>query len=321
MTIPALHVNWTSPYRHGLARAGDRAAGSYRLPAEELLTTVHGALSWRRHHGPVSLVTDSLGAAYAKEQGLASLYDEVDTFLDDLDGVDLDPLVYSTGAKIYAASRLRAPFAIFDTDLYLRRPLEIPEGTGFVFAHWERLNPVIYPDVAEVPNHAGADLSRWTFDTPAANMAISVFLDEEHRAAYAAAGMEYAVGNAGPYEGSAHVRAVFAEQRLAPAVARTLGTDLRPATERFWVGGTDPWDGPDHAGLFHHTWMLKSELRTYSDLRPAYQRLLIEELLWRFPEAEPLLLGMPDLAALAELVRLTAADLRAHGPTTLGALR
>lgn len=322
MSLPALHVNWTSPYRHGLERLGGLAgSGPYRLPAEEIVTSVHSALAWRRHHGGIGLATDSLGATYAKEQGLDVLYDRVDTFLDELEDIDLDPLVYSTGAKIYAASRLSAPFAIIDTDLYLRGPLEIPAGAGFVFAHWEDLDPAVYPDVAEVPNRAGADLSRWTFDTPAANMAISVFLDDEHRAAYARAGLEYAVGNAGLHEGGVHVRAVFAEQRLAPAVARALGTDLRPVTERFWLGGREAWDGPDHSGLFHHTWHLKAQLRTFAELRPAYLRYLVEDLLWHFPEAEPLLLDTPGLAAHHDLVRLTAADLKAHGPTTLGAAR
>ncbi|MDX6739389.1 hypothetical protein [Actinocorallia sp. A-T 12471] len=321
MTLPALHVNWTSPYRHGLGRHGDLAARAYRLPPEEIVTTVHSALAWRRHHGPIGLLTDSLGASYAKEQGIDALYDDVDAALDDLDAVDLDPLVYSTGAKIHAAALRRAPFAIIDTDLYLRRPLALPEGVGFVFAHWEDLDPVIYPDVADVPNHAGADLARWTFDTPAANMAISVFRDDAHRAAYAEAGMAYAVGNAGPYDGDVHVRAVFAEQRLAPAVARTLGTELRPATERFWLGGREAWDGPDHTDLWHHTWHLKAQLRTFAELRPVYLRYLVEDLLWRFPEAEPLLLDVPALAEHAALIRLTAADLRAHGPTTLGTAR
>jgi hypothetical protein len=318
--LTALHVNWTSPHRHGLERLRGRVKDpAYRLPAAELVTLVHGVLAWRAFHGPVELVTDTPGATYAKEQGLDALYDRVDTSLDELESVDLDPLVYSTGAKIVAAGGRPAPFAILDTDLYLRRPLELDPHDGFVFAHWETADGEVYPPVDRVPNLAGADLSPWVFDTPAANMAISVFLDEEHRAAYTAAATAYAVGNSGPADAHPVVRAVFAEQRLAPAVARALGVDVRPVSERTWLTATREWDGPDHAPLFHHTWTFKDDLRKIPELQPAYLRFLLEELLWRFPAAREVLDRTPDLAGHADLVAHTAADLAAHGPSTLGA--
>ncbi|HXV92957.1 MAG TPA: hypothetical protein VD813_06645, partial [Pseudonocardia sp.] len=144
---------------------------------------------------------------------------------------------------------------------------------------------------------------------------------DRHRAAYADAAMGFAVGNSGPSEVHPAARAVFAEQRMAAAVARTLGVDLRPVTDRFWLSGESRWDGPDHAALWHHTWHLKNELRTLPELLPAYLRYLLEDLLWRFPEAAGILRAMPGLAEHTDLVAHTLADLEAHGPTTLGALR
>ena len=179
----------------------------------------------------------------------------------------------------------------------------------------------MYPPVERVPNLTGADLSRWVFDTPAANMAISVFLDEQHRAAYVDAALAFATGNSGPEDGHPVVRAVFAEQRLAPAVARALGVDVRPVSERTWLSAARTWDGPDHSALFHHTWTLKDDLRTIPELQPAYLRFLLEELLWRFPAAADVLARTPDLAEHTDLVAHTVADLAAHGPSTLGALR
>lgn len=316
--LTGLHVNWTSPHRHGLNReqGHDHGTRPYRLPAEEIVTLVHGALAWKALHGPIEMVTDGLGAAYLKEQGLDVLYDAVDTSLDALDDIDLDPIVYSTGAKIYAASLRPAPFALIDTDLYLRAPLTGLDRGGFVFAHWETTDNSIYPPVGRVPNLAGADLDRWTFDTPAANMAISAFLDEAHRRAYTEAGLGYAIGNAGPHDGHPALRAAFAEQRIAPAVARTLGTDLRPVTERFWIVEDEAWEGPTSAGLFHHTWHQKRVLRMFPELRPAFLRHLLEDLLWRHPDSADLLATVPALGEHTELIRLTLMDVRAHGPAT-----
>ncbi|MCC5578785.1 hypothetical protein IMZ11_24460 [Microtetraspora sp. AC03309] len=319
MIVPAAHVAWTGPHRAGLRRHRDRALedGPYGLPVEEILTSVHSVRAWRAFHGGVELITDELGAAYAAGQGLDALYDRVDTALDGLDTLDVDPLLYFAAGKSYAATLRAAPFAIVDTDLYLRRPLSGLARGGFVFAHWESTGNAVYPPVDEVPNQAGADLSRWIFDTPAANMAVSVFLDDVHRATYAEAAMAFMTGNAGPSETDPIVRQTFAEQRLAPAVARALGIDPRPVTGRFWVVEAESWDGPSYAALFHHTWNQKRWLRQFPELRPAYWRYLLEDLLWRFPDTYDLLLSIPALKECAELVRRTRSDLDAHGPTVI----
>ncbi|MFF0861458.1 hypothetical protein ACFYUV_06880 [Nonomuraea sp. NPDC003560] len=319
MALTAAHVAWTGPHRAGLRRHRDRALenGPYAMPVEEILTCVHGIRSWRAFHGGVELVTDTLGAKYAAEQGLDVLYDRVDTALDALDELDIDPLFYFAAGKSHLATLRRAPFAVIDTDLYLRSPIEGLDRGGFVFAHWESTGNAVYPPVAEVPNQGGADLSRWVFDTPAANMAISVFLNDEHRAAYAAASMEFMTGNAAPSEVDPLVRQTFAEQRLAPAVARALGIDLRPVTGRFWIVEAERWDGPPHAGLFHHTWHHKRILRDHPELRPAYWRYLLEDLLWTFPDTYDLLMSAPGLGECAELIRRTRRDLEADGPSLL----
>ncbi|MGW3369811.1 DUF6734 family protein [Streptosporangium canum] len=319
LTVPALHVNWTGPHRAGLRRHRDRVLenGPYGMPVEEILTCVHSAHAWRSFHGGVELVTDELGASYAAAQGLDALYDRIDTSLDALDTLDVDPLFYFAAGKSYAARLRAAPFAVVDTDLYLRRPVDGLERGGFVFAHWESVGNAVYPPVPEVPNQAGLDLSRWTFDTPAANMAVSVFLDDRHRAEYAEASMAFMTGNAGPSDTAPIVRQTFAEQRIAPAVARSLGVDLRPVTERFWIVETEEWDGPSYADRFHHTWNQKRLLRQFPELRPAYWRYLLEDLLWRFPGTGDLLLSVPALKECADLVRAVRRDLAAHGPSLI----
>ncbi|WP_174514468.1 hypothetical protein [Streptacidiphilus jiangxiensis] len=277
---------------------------------------MHGALAWRRLHGPVELATDSLGAAWFREQGLDVLYDRIDTDLDELDDLALDPVVYFTGGKYLAVRRRTAPFALLDLDLYLRRPLPGLDGKGFVFAHWESVGNAVYPEPAELLGRSGADLGGMRFDTPATNMAVAAFLDEEHRAAFAEAALGYALANGGPAPLHPVARAAFAEQRLAPAVARRLGTPLRPAGDGFWLVEEERWDGPAPVELFHHTWNLKAVLRNVPDLRAGYTRQLIEELLWRHPESLDLLLRVPALAALAPVVRAVADGLERHGPLT-----
>lgn len=319
-TFPAVHVNWTGPHRKGWRRIGlgfrDENPRPYELPSEELVTMVHGILAWRAHHGPVHLVTDDLGRSFADEQGLSPLYDRVDTCLNDLDLLDVDPLLYPTAGKIYAAARHAAPFAIMDTDLYIRRPLDLGDGRGFGFAHWETVGNSVYPDPATLPAPEGTDLTGWNFDVRATNMAISLFFDDRHRQTYSAAALAFITGNSAPYEGLSMARALFAEQRIAPAVAIGMNLELRPVTERLWKVDEGLWDGPSYAADFHHTWHQKHVLRQFPELRPAYLRYLVEDLLWRFPGAAEILLDLPALKPCHRLIRATRQDLLQHGPTT-----
>jgi hypothetical protein len=319
-TIPAVHVNWTGPHRQGWRRQGlgfrEETERPYELPPEELVTTVHSILAWRAHHGPIHLITDDLGAAYAAEQNLAALYDLVDTSLDELDRLDIEPLLYPTAGKMYAATLRPAPFAVIDTDLYIRRPLDLGGGHGFGFAHWETVDNTVYPDPRSLPAPEGTDVHTWKFDTLAANMAITLFFDDRHRQEYARAALEFMTGNSAPYDGLFMARALFAEQRVAPAVARAMGLELRPVTDRLWKVDEGLWDGPSYAALFHHTWHQKHVLRQFPELRPAYLRYLLEDLLWRHPESGEILLAVPALTPHHPLIRSTREDLRAHGPTT-----
>ncbi|MFE9427307.1 hypothetical protein ACFYNO_30545 [Kitasatospora sp. NPDC006697] len=320
--LTALHVNWTGPFRAGLRRAREGGGRRvYGFPPEEVLSCVHSALAWREHHGPIELVTDELGAAWCREQGLAGLYERIDTGLDALDGMDLDPVVWFTGAKYLAVRDRPAPFVLLDTDLYLRRPLAgLDRGgaqrKGFWFAHWESVDNAVYPPPEELPNRAGADLSRWLFDTPATNMAIAAFLDEDHRAGFAQAALGFALGNGGPAPGEPVARPAFAEQRLAPAVARTLGVPLHPVAEGFWLVEEERWDGPAPVADFHHIWNLKAALRRHPELHGPYLRQLLAELLWRFPDTAGLLARIPALAGLRPLLAPTLAALEQHGPLT-----
>lgn len=319
-SLTAAHVNWTGPHRKGWRRVGlgfrEDAQRPYELPAEEIVTTVHSILSWRAHHGTIHLVTDDLGRSYTEEQNLVGLYDQVDTSLNALDSSGIDPLLYPTAGKMFAATLHTAPFAVIDTDLYIRKPLDLGGRHGFGFAHWETVDNSVYPDPSTLPSPEGVDLSDWKFDTLAANMAISLFFDDLHREEYARVAVDFMRGNSAPFDGLSMVRALFAEQRIAPAVAQARGIELRPVTRRLWKTDEGLWDGPSYAADFHHTWHQKHLLRQFPELRPAYLRYLVEDLLWRFPDTAELLLGIPALTPHRSLIRATRHDLLEHGPTT-----
>jgi hypothetical protein len=318
--FPAVHVNWTGPHRKGWRRQGlgfkEETERPYELPAEELVTTVHSILAWRDHHGPIHLVTDDLGASFAADQNLAALYDRVDDSLNELDRLDIAPLLHPTAGKMYAAALRPAPFAVLDTDLYIRRPLDLGGGHGFGFAHWETVDNAVYPDPLTLPAPEGTDVHTRKYDTLAANMAITLFFDDRHREEYARAALQFLTGNSAAYDGLSMARALFAEQRVAPAVAQAMGLELRPVTDRLWRVDEGLWDGPSYATLFHHTWHQKHVLRQFPELRPAYLRYLLEDLLWRYPDSYGILLGVPALTPYHPLVRSTRADLLAHGPAT-----
>ena len=89
------HIFWTKPH---LGR--QRGKRTMELLDFEALTWIASALEIRTH-SPMHLLTDSDGEAFFRNTGLAWIYDEISTALDDIPE-DIDPAVFWDGAKMFA---------------------------------------------------------------------------------------------------------------------------------------------------------------------------------------------------------------------------
>ncbi|MDY4416560.1 hypothetical protein, partial [Selenomonas sp.] len=55
-----------------------RGCDAVRLAEFEILTMALSALEWRAHNGPVTLVTDTVGASWVREHHLECVWSDVD---------------------------------------------------------------------------------------------------------------------------------------------------------------------------------------------------------------------------------------------------
>ena len=216
--MEACHSFWSEPNRC-------RNEGEIRFPDFEQLTAILSALEWKRHSGPVRMVTDTAGAAFFQEIGLSPFWDGTETVLDGL-GETIDPMAFWAAGKLRALRDMPVPYVMLDTDLIVWENVESRLNGDAVAAHAEALTPRTYPDPSCFPLKEGyAFPEHWDFGLPAANTAFLYFRDATLRNAWLDESFDF----------MRHVRTeglnpvqtmCFAEQRILPMCAGENGKSL-----------------------------------------------------------------------------------------------
>ena len=278
--MQAFHSFWTAPNR---LRGGEAA-----LPDYELLTMMLSALEWRKHNGPIRMLTDSAGADYFRRSGLDRLWSEpIGTALDEMDPA-LDPAAFWAAGKLEALGRVSAPCVMLDTDLVIWKNLDNRLTGAVVAAHREELDPGVYPDPLAAfemsPDYAFP--AEWDFTLPAANTAFLYMPDEGLKTYYIQEAFRFmaALQNR---ELSPTVTMCFAEQRVLPMCAAARGFELWPLLDQYDLDAQD---------LATHLWGAKRELAAEPERRVSYCLGCVMRLLRDFPEWEETLARNPQTA-------------------------
>lgn len=200
--LPAAHVNWTAPAAAGRVRSGAGVDVRRLLPPFEVVTMLHSARAWERHHGPVDLYTDQDGYRWLTHWGLEDLYRAIDlNVLASVDHKLYDPSTYYTLGKVFALAASNTALTWLDTDLYLHRPIENLGGEVFVVAHREAVGNVVYPTRDRLPDPNGIVEDGWDFRRSAANTALAYFGSAVHRDAFVRSCLAFARGTIHPSKG------------------------------------------------------------------------------------------------------------------------
>lgn len=209
--MDAFHSFWSKPN-------SVRAGGSILLPEFELLTTVLSALQWKKHNGSIKMVTDTPGAEFYESLGMTTLWDEIDTSLDEI-GEEVDPIHFWAAGKLYALKKMQTPIVMLDTDLIIWKGLEGLWQYDIVTAHDEDLNPAVYPSPEKFHLKKGYEFpGDWDFRLKATNTAFLYLKDADFRDKYVDAAIRFFENV--ELEGLNPVTAMcFAEQRILPMVA------------------------------------------------------------------------------------------------------
>ena len=276
--MEACHSFWSEPNRC-------RNQGEIRFPDFEQLTAILSALEWKRHSGPVRMLTDSAGAAYFREIGLSAFWDGIESILDDL-AHRTDPYAFWAAGKLWALGAMPVPCVMLDTDLIVWENVVSRLTEDVVAAHPEPLNPRTYPEPSVFRLTEGyAFPEKWDFSLNAANTAFLFFRDRTLRDTYLEEAMEFMQHVR--TDGSDPVQTMcFAEQRILPMCVRenenTLGYLMKP--EEVLA-----------QSFVTHTWGFKQVLRINRQARDAFCMRCVRRIHMDFPQEAELLRDCSDL--------------------------
>ena len=217
--IKAFHSFWSKPNRI-------KNNGAVVIPDFELLVMVLSALTWQSLQGPIKMITDSEGARFLTEQGLAELWSEpLDCSLDEIPP-ERDAFLFWAAGKLAALQTMECPCVMLDTDMILWKSIEPLLNNQVIAAHEEELMPDIYPDPALFALREDYTFpEEWDFTKKAANTAFLYMPDKELKEYYVSSALTFMDG-LDRKELDPTVSMCFAEQRILPMCIAAKGMKL-----------------------------------------------------------------------------------------------
>lgn len=268
----AIHVNWTKPYRI-------KTELPYDIEDFELLTTVLSALKWREKNGSIKMVTDLAGRDFYEKNALTGLWDGgIETSLENVPE-NINPEVFWAAGKLFALREQTAPVAVIDTDFIVWEEILFDTLPAVTAIHFEDLYPDVYPgrEYFQMKNGYIFD-SKWDWSLRAANTAFCVFKDGGLLSLYTSEAIRF-MENTSEEVCDTLKYMVFAEQRLLPMCAQTMGLYYSSFSnlERLFTHGEN---------YFTHTWGMKQQMRDIPELRYDFCKRCINRIVRDFPDME-----------------------------------
>ena len=116
----------------------------------ELITQIYSCINHRNTNPniPLYLITDESSLSFFDSYNITKLYDDIITDIFDDYPSDKISEKYWASPKIWAMSKLKTPFVIYDIDLVLNKSLEPYLNNDLLYLHRE--TPSTYPNIYDV---------------------------------------------------------------------------------------------------------------------------------------------------------------------------
>ena len=281
--MDAFHSFWSYPN-------AIRNNGKIGFPDFELLTAILSALSWKKHNGSITMVTDSSGAAFFHAMMLDGLWDTITTTLDRVE-TEIDPYFFWAAGKLYALRSMPTPCVMLDTDLIIWKEVTGLEDWDVIAAHPEGLYPDVYPDISTFTLKGDFKFpGNWDFTLEAANTAFLYLKNREFRDQY----VDHAISffkHLDTKDMNPVTAMCFAEQRVLPMCARE---EKQKLAYLFNLQDAATQD------LATHTWGYKVLLRTDPAEHHRFCMTCVRKIMQDYPEAKKFLTGPVLLPYLEE---------------------
>ena len=205
-------------------------------------------LSWKKFHGRIELYTNEGHLADLKARGMDALYDKIDTKILKT-APELDESKYWSFNKLYVASKLKAPFVLIDTDLYIEEPLDFNEEMAFQGFHFESFN-VDFPGnhYLDFDNSLPSKwIGRWNKELMPINTAILFMNNQQLIKEWYECALEIA-SQSNQIEVNDEVYSYYmtlVEQRLLPMLSSERGLKYSPLTSPIYLSYIDGSSGKE----------------------------------------------------------------------------
>jgi hypothetical protein len=224
--MKGIHINWTKPYLL------NKNTTEFKQEQYKVLVQLLSVLYWKKFYGEIILYTDNVGLRYYENCGypLIDLYDYVDVTT--LQGsLDINPLTFWAGGKLFAVNNEPAPFVMLDLDLFITDDISNEfEGQDLVFSHYETLQIPIYPNPKDMMGNDTYKIRDYNWSQLPGNVCMTYFGSEEFRKRYSSEAIQFMRSH--DVNETTHAkntdRMVFAEQRLLTTIAENMGIKYKP---------------------------------------------------------------------------------------------
>lgn len=243
----------------------------------ELLVMLLSALKWREKNGKICLVTDSRGKEFIEGMGMISAWDEVETYLDNMDKLGWNENSFWAGSKLFALSRQSAPCVMIDLDFILWQHIDFyAYGINIATIHREQVNNGIYPGKAHFRFHDGWQLPLFLdWNVEACNTAFAYFGAQDIIRQYTSLAFDFMTH--ANTEGEYLTYMIFVEQRWLAMCATFMGREIFSFSSL-----KDLFRGKQQ--YFTHIWGDKERFRRDTGARENFCRECAERIQQDFPD-------------------------------------
>ena len=265
--MDAIHINWTKPYT-------DKSSSEYNIEDFEIFSTVLSALKWREHNGKISMITDTTGYNFYKKNNLLSLWDNVETTLDEMPPINTE--MFWAAGKLFALKNQSAPIAVLDTDFIVWAPLAFDNLSDVTVIHFEDLYPDVYPEKEHFKLNKNYIWDKdFDWNLKACNTAFSVIKNTDFLNYYTKTALEFMENSLDCNDNLTYM--VFAEQRLIHMCAKKLGLEVKAISDL-------------------DIWGMKQQMRDNPALRYDFSKRCATRIKKDFPDAYDILEQIESLS-------------------------
>lgn len=261
--VKGVYVFWSKPWITGTTGHHMDKMDEFKMYKFELLHFIVSTLFYRKLNGPTVLYTDKIFLSYLQDRGYDIFWDEINTSMsEEFEKLNINSETNWTSFKTWLVGRIDTPFLLIDHDNYIFT--KIPEELFDIdirFAHWERLDKNIYPDLEDIEVKDFKFNKDWDWNSDIPNTCLVYVNNREFIQEYSDKATEFYKLNSNKEHSKSDTQYLFADQRLLALLGKERGIKMETFSDKNYDLKEENEDRVVNGVGFHHLWIYKHKLK------------------------------------------------------------